>query len=342
MRLIFLAVLASGGSAWGYSSPSLFDTGPSDDTTGGAGGIYYTGSPRFQGQDCSGCHRGERAVSVRVSSVPEDLLRQPYRPGAVYHIEVDLGRDLLGPRTCGDAHPGDACNLDLFALEIDTAAGRPAGRLCPLPFEGDACPEQLGTPTILTRDGTAVIANSLRFGADGQPAYRDGETARDFYWRAPDHDVGPLHVWIGAVDGDGGQSSPDKPSDYDGDATGVFRLLICGPSGCADEAAATEGGCTSTPGPVGWTALLGLVVLGLGRRRPRLARRLVVLVGLVLVSGLASGCAVVKPWQRGTLARRCMALEGDPEEATLEQHVFAYREGAAGAHGGGGGGCGCN
>jgi len=66
------------------------------------------------------------------------------------------------------------------------------------------------------------------------------------------------------------------------------------------------------------------------------------LIALSVLAALAGGCANVKPWQRGTLARRCMALEGDPEEAVLEQHVFAYREGAAGAHGGRGGGCGCN
>ena len=63
---------------------------------------------------------------------------------------------------------------------------------------------------------------------------------------------------------------------------------------------------------------------------------------LVLICALAQGCVVVKPWQRGTLARRCMLLDADPEELLLEQHTFAYREGAAGALGGGGGGCGCN
>ncbi|MCB9546907.1 MAG: hypothetical protein H6706_13780 [Myxococcales bacterium] len=270
MRLIalnLLILLGSWGQAAAYSSPALFDTGPSDDTTGGAGGIYYTGSPRFQGQDCSGCHQGPRDVSIRVTSVPEDLLRQPYRPGVVYHVEVDLLRDLRGPAACGDEHPGDACNLDLFALEIATADGVPAGRLCPLPFDGDDCPTELGTPTVLTRDGTALLANSLRFGPDGQPAYRDRETARDFYWRAPARDLGPLEVWIAAVDGDGGQSSPEKPSDLEGDATGVFRLLLCGPGGCP-EASPPEEGCAAAAGgsPAGWMLAL-LLGLGVWRRR---------------------------------------------------------------------------
>ncbi len=37
-----------------------------------------------------------------------------------------------------------------------------------------------------------------------------------------------------------------------------------------------------------------------------------------------------------------MAAVVDPEEAKLEQHLFAYREGSAGGNGDTGGGCGCN
>jgi len=271
VRLILAALATLGGlaQALAYSAPSLFDTAPSGDSTGGAAGIYYTGAPRFQGQDCSGCHQGDdHAVTVRVSALPGDLLNEPYRPGAVYHVEVNLGRDRLGPRSCPPEFVGEACNLNLFALEIDTVAGHPTGTLCPLPFEGEACPEKLGTPTVLTRDKTAVLANGLRFGADGQPGYRDGQTAYDFYWRAPATDVGSLHMWIAAVDGDGGQSSPEKPSDTDNDATGVFRVLICGPSGCpaADDEA---GGCAATPrgAPLDLLGLVPLALLGWRVRR---------------------------------------------------------------------------
>lgn len=67
-------------------------------------------------------------------------------------------------------------------------------------------------------------------------------------------------------------------------------------------------------------------------------------IGIVAIalSALSTGCATVKPWQRGTLAKRCMQFDSDGDEAIFEQHTFAYREGAAGAVGGGGGGCGCN
>jgi hypothetical protein len=63
---------------------------------------------------------------------------------------------------------------------------------------------------------------------------------------------------------------------------------------------------------------------------------------LALAALLAGGCARVKPWERELLAKPKMALDADPEGALLEQHVYQYREGAAGGYGGAGGGCGCN
>lgn len=63
---------------------------------------------------------------------------------------------------------------------------------------------------------------------------------------------------------------------------------------------------------------------------------------LLLLSLSAGSCALVKPWERGTLSDNCMKPSPDPEEAKLEQHFFAYREGSAGGSGDSGGGCGCN
>ena len=64
-----------------------------------------------------------------------------------------------------------------------------------------------------------------------------------------------------------------------------------------------------------------------------------VLLGLALGS---AGCTAVKPWQRGRMAKPCMALDPAPESTLVEQHVYQYREGSAGGYGGLGGGCGCN
>lgn len=63
---------------------------------------------------------------------------------------------------------------------------------------------------------------------------------------------------------------------------------------------------------------------------------------LWLAGLLASGCATTQPWERETLAKRCMAPDPDPFRAALRHHYLSTREGAVGGLGGGGGGCGCN
>ena len=56
----------------------------------------------------------------------------------------------------------------------------------------------------------------------------------------------------------------------------------------------------------------------------------------------ASGCASVQPWQKGNLAKKEMAFDGDPLEARYQQHIYFSKENASGGYGVGGGGCGCN
>ncbi len=72
-------------------------------------------------------------------------------------------------------------------------------------------------------------------------------------------------------------------------------------------------------------------------------QRLMMVALLALTaSGLGTGCAPVKPWQRGTLADYIMRGDRDPLGLAQEEHVFFSREAAAGGRGVGGGGCGCN
>ncbi len=66
---------------------------------------------------------------------------------------------------------------------------------------------------------------------------------------------------------------------------------------------------------------------------------------ILLLCGAASACtstAPVQPWEKGTLARTDMLLEGDPLETRFNEHIYASREAASGGSGVGGGGCGCN
>ena len=66
---------------------------------------------------------------------------------------------------------------------------------------------------------------------------------------------------------------------------------------------------------------------------------------LLLLAALAAagtGCAHVKPWQRGRLADPIMQAGRDPIGVGQEEHIFFSREAASGGRGVGGGGCGCN
>jgi len=69
---------------------------------------------------------------------------------------------------------------------------------------------------------------------------------------------------------------------------------------------------------------------------------------LILVLGIActvSGCSLtpVQPWQKGTLARPEMTIQGnDPLDNKFSDHLYGTREAASGGAGIGGGGCGCN
>lgn len=65
---------------------------------------------------------------------------------------------------------------------------------------------------------------------------------------------------------------------------------------------------------------------------------------IVLCAALAGGCGryAVRPNEKEFLADPVMSFEGDPQEASADDHVLTNREGAAGGAGAGGGGCGCN
>jgi len=57
-----------------------------------------------------------------------------------------------------------------------------------------------------------------------------------------------------------------------------------------------------------------------------------------------TGCSAigVKPWQRELLAKKEMALDANPLDAAIDDHVYFSKEAASGGRGFGGGGCGCN
>jgi hypothetical protein len=50
----------------------------------------------------------------------------------------------------------------------------------------------------------------------------------------------------------------------------------------------------------------------------------------------------VRPWQRGRLAQRAMALDADRIDLEIDDHIYFSKEATSGGRSFGGGGCGCN
>ena len=57
---------------------------------------------------------------------------------------------------------------------------------------------------------------------------------------------------------------------------------------------------------------------------------------------MLQGCATVKPWERGTMAREEMAFVPDSLESKFQDHIHFSKEAAQMVGAGSGGGCGCN
>ncbi len=72
--------------------------------------------------------------------------------------------------------------------------------------------------------------------------------------------------------------------------------------------------------------------------------RIAALIVLLMVSlaAMASGCVMVRPEQREFLADPSMTFGADGTAGSQEEHVLSNREGAYGGGTTTGGGCGCN
>jgi hypothetical protein len=67
-------------------------------------------------------------------------------------------------------------------------------------------------------------------------------------------------------------------------------------------------------------------------------------IGALATYLLLQGCASmgVEPWERDVLARPEMALDANPLDAAIDDHIYFSKEASSGGRGFGGGGCGCN
>ncbi len=74
-------------------------------------------------------------------------------------------------------------------------------------------------------------------------------------------------------------------------------------------------------------------------------KRIIYVPIAVLLLSQLTGCASlerVKPWERGTLAKKEMALNSAGLDNALDDHIYFSKEGSSGGRGFAGGGCGCN
>lgn len=238
--------------------------------SGGGAGMYFTGSRRWKGYDCTICHvdaPGE--VALVLASDPPDLLAGTYRPGVTYRISFSLAGEHLGGAALA--------NRNAFVAEMTDDAWEDV--------PGWAAPGD----DVEVLDGGRVVAATV--------AESRAEWAMDF--TAPAAGAGALTLHVGAVDADGAGDTLQRRTDPLGDDVVVAALRLCeaGTVCTAPIRAAppiSPAACSAVPGPPSRTgeraaaravAALALAFLVLALRARR--RRVLALTALVV---LAAGC----------------------------------------------------
>lgn len=77
---------------------------------------------------------------------------------------------------------------------------------------------------------------------------------------------------------------------------------------------------------------------------PRPGHTILLALTLLLAVLLLGGCSStgVQPWERALLAEPGMAIDPDPIQTALNEHIYFSKEASTGGLGTAGGGCGCN
>jgi len=215
---LIVLVLAAGvfapATASAYHAGKLFDRASGG---GGAGGLFYTGSRRDRGWDCTACHvDAPGRLRVDVTSQPPELLSQHvYTPGATYTIAVamvDPGSQLGISATRSNFN-----GIVVSTLDADGAAAGALGGF--------------DSSSFYTR-GAAILATDT-FTVD--------ETSWTFSWTAPAAAAGPISIDLGVVDGNGaGQVGTSTLTDPTGDDVVMVHYAVT--SGSARAARGTPRG----------------------------------------------------------------------------------------------------
>jgi hypothetical protein len=164
---------------------------------GGAGRLYYTGSERERGWNCTGCHEGAaRRIRIAFETDPPELIAsRRYSPGVMYSIDVILEQEHLG----FDAQ----FNSNGFVAEISKGSAR-AG-------------------TLSSGPGTEILENGRIVASRNDER---GLARWTFRWTAPEAGSGPVVVNLGAVDGNGAGLSDRSFQDHLRDDVFVGDLVL--------------------------------------------------------------------------------------------------------------------
>ena len=71
-------------------------------------------------------------------------------------------------------------------------------------------------------------------------------------------------------------------------------------------------------------------------------QRFALVAAAAVLCALLSGCANVKVYERGELAKPEMQFDADQSVTKLSQQMYGAKEASSGGYTTGGGGCGCN
>ena len=225
------AVLLVAGT--GFSTPLLF---AEPVHVGGGGGRFFTGSPR-DAFGCEVCHRGAEGPRIDV-----DGLGDAYAPGLTFTLSMRW--------------PMEARDVGLIG-EIVNADGIGVGTFVTPPDELVEDAERCAGGNLATRVVDDASGERTLFGV---PAC--GASALRLQWTAPEEDVGPVFVHVGAV----GSDASDDP---EGDGVWMWAQELSSPSGDAEPEGCRIGGASA---PASWCPML-LVLLGGLTKRLRARRR---------------------------------------------------------------------